>query len=240
MTVRAPYQPGRRLKARRRIAIAAAVVAVIVVLAVAGWAVLWFTPLLTVKEIRVDGAAQTQASDIAAATGVHEGDKLMQVDTEAAAMGVVKLPWVSKVTVDRCLPDAIQVVVSEHVPLLFFRDRDGAHLIDGSGRVFHTVPEPPPGVLEVTALPQDEPARDKSISSVLTLVRSMPQQVGEATVAIEAPGPNQVTLLLRDDKSIFLGSPDNAHDKGRAAAAVLGREERHWNVSDPQQPAARG
>ncbi|WP_448852380.1 cell division protein FtsQ/DivIB [Corynebacterium sp. 335C] len=239
MSPRRPFRPGRRRRARRALAWGGGIVAVLVILAVAAWAVLRFSPLAEVKDIRVEGAGHATAEEIASATGVHAGDKLLQIDTGEVALRVAEVPWVSRVTVDRTLPDTLDVRVEEHAPVLFIREDDGAHLFDRDGREFHVVPEPPPGVIEVTALPAEDPARARAVDAVLAISRELPQEVGEATARIEAPGPNEVQLVLHDGRTIMLGSADAAHDKGRAAAAVLGREGAHWNVSNPERPAMR-
>ena len=237
MSPRRPYRPGRRRRARRALAWVGGILAAVVALAAVGWAVLRFTSVVAVEEIHVDGAVNASAEEIAGATGVHLGDNLMTLDTDEVALNVAGVPWVSRVTVDRSFPHAVDVTVEEHHPVFFLREDDGAHLFDREGREFHVVPEPPPGVIEVGALPPERSERARTVGAVLAIVAQLPRPVGEATARIEAPGPNEVQLVLHDGRTIMMGSADAAHDKGRAAAAVLGREGSHWNVSDPERPA---
>ena len=70
--------------------IAGAIAALLVLVAVA-WAIIYFTPVMTVKNVVADGNQHVSDEDIASATGVEPGIPLAQVNTREAASGVCLL-----------------------------------------------------------------------------------------------------------------------------------------------------
>lgn len=221
------------------------VVLALAVLAAITWAVLWFTPVATVDEVRVEGVVNGDAAAMSEATGIAAGDKLARVDTDAAARAVAAQPWVEKVTVDRSWPSAITVDVVEHVPVLHIRATDGEHLFNADGVEFLVAP-PPPGSVEMVRVPRVEsPAPGKldpdpaTVRAVLDVLGALPERVRGEVARVDAPGPTEIALNLHDGREIYFGSSDRAAEKGRAAEIVMDREGQRWNVSNPAAPSVR-
>lgn len=220
------------------------VVALIVVAAIA-WAVLWFTPVATVKEIRVEGVVNGDAAAISESTGISTGEQLARVDTDAAARAVAAQPWVEKVTVGRSWPSAVTVEVVEHASVAHIRATDGEHLFNSEGVEFLVAP-PPPGSVELVRVPRVEdpdPGKldpdPKVVRAVLDVLVALPERVRGEVARVDAPGQSEISLNLHDGREIFFGSSDRAREKGRAAEIVLDREGQSWNVSNPVKPTLR-
>ncbi|MFC3849696.1 cell division protein FtsQ/DivIB [Corynebacterium hansenii] len=209
------------------------------------WAVLWFTPVATVKEIRVEGVVNGDAAAISESTGIPIGEQLIRVDTDAAARAAAAQPWVEKVTVGRSWPSAITVRVVEHTAVIHIRATDGEHLFNAEGTEFLTAP-PPPGSVEVVRVPRvdaPEPGKldpdPRTVRTVLDILAALPEGVRAEVARIDAPGQTEVALILHDGREIFFGSSDRVREKGRAAEIVMGREGQRWNVSNPVEPTLR-
>jgi cell division protein FtsQ len=99
----------------------------------------WFltrTSLLDVDRIKVDGATVTPAEDIIAASGIHPGEALLEVDAAASASHIRQLPYIASAAIVRNWNGLIAITVTERVPVALAASADGvAMLIDGSGRV---------------------------------------------------------------------------------------------------------
>lgn len=225
--------------------IAGLAVAVTALLWVIAWAVLWFTPVATVDEIRVEGVVHGDAAAITEASGIATGEKLAQVDTGAAARAIATQPWVERVTVGRDWPSAVRVDVTEHVPVAFIRATDGEHLFNAAGAEFLVAP-PPPGTIEFARVPRsDDPEpgklspRPEVMDAALEVLAALPERVRAETARIDAPGAAEITVMLHDGREIHFGSADRAAEKGRAAEILLDREGQRWTVANPAEPALR-
>ena len=106
-------------------------------------AALWFlsrTALFDVDHIRVTGTTRLQADDVVAASGVHTGEPLLQVDTGAVARAVEREPWILTAKVTRSVNGVVAIAVTERTPVATVLGPDGVALwVDGSGRVLGPV-----------------------------------------------------------------------------------------------------
>lgn len=233
------------MRGKGRARVVGIVALAVAVLAVGAWAVLWFTPVATVKEIRVEGVVNGDAAAISEATGITVGEQLARVDTDAAARSVAGQPWVEKVTVSRSWPSTVTVDVVEHRGVAHIRATDGEHLFNAEGREFLVGP-PPPGSVELVRVPRVAEPRPGELDADPAVVRAalevlagLPEPVRAEVARIDAPGATRIALQLHDGRDIYFGSSDRAPEKGRAAEIVMGREGQHWDVSNPVVPTLR-
>jgi cell division protein FtsQ len=203
---------------RRRRRIVAALVAVAVV-ALAWWA-LWASPLLVVRDVRVDGAGTLTAEQVRTTAGVAEGTPLLRVDVDAAEARVARLPQVASVQVARGWPGSVVVTVVERVPLALVEDGGTRSLVDASGVLFDTVTgEVPAGVvpLDVASPGPGDPALRAALDALLALPADVRAQVTGAA----ADTGEDVTLTLRDGTVVVWGGPDGGADGAADRAAAL-------------------
>ena len=108
---------------------------VAVVLAVAaGFFVALRTPLLDVDAVEVTGNARTPAEAVIAASGIAQGDQLIDLDLGAAGQRVADLPWVREAHVHRGIDGAVSVEVVERTPVAVVGEGADALLVDADGR----------------------------------------------------------------------------------------------------------
>ena len=110
-----------------------------------GVAAVYFTPLLSVRAIEVNGAESVAEEQVIAELGVTLGERLVRVDAGAAAQRVATIPALASVRVQRVYPSTVKVTVTERVPVVFVDQSDGTHLLDSSAVDFAIAP-PPPGL----------------------------------------------------------------------------------------------
>lgn len=230
--------------ARPKRAIGVAIVAILAIIACL-WAVLWFTPAVTVKNIEVEGVVNGDAQAIEQASGIQRGQNMLRADTKQAARNIASQPWVHVNSVGRSWPSTVTIHITEYNAVLFMRATDGEHLFDESGLEFTTA-VPPEGTVELIDAPRvDNPEDGKLdlepevVKSALVLLKELPASVREGLKQISAPKANEIKFIFNDGHELFAGSSDNAVDKGRAAELVLKREERIWNISNPHMPTTQ-
>jgi cell division protein FtsQ len=102
-----------------------------------------------VQSIVVSGVTYTGKEDLANALQLHKGDSLVGFDAAAARARIEALPWVRLASVDRQLPDAVNVTVYEHIPLarlldadekVWVIDREGKRIVSDTNNTFATLP----------------------------------------------------------------------------------------------------
>ncbi|HET7667925.1 MAG TPA: FtsQ-type POTRA domain-containing protein, partial [Mycobacterium sp.] len=103
---------------------------------------LYFTPIMSARNIVVVGLGTVTQDEVTAAVGVAPGTPLLQVDTDAVAERVAAIRRVASARVQRQYPSTLRVTVVERVPVVVKDYPDGPHLFDRDGVDFAT--EVPP------------------------------------------------------------------------------------------------
>ena len=88
---------------------------------------------LSVKDIFVEGRAETAAADILAAIGIRHGAPIFAFDPRRAKGELERLAWVDRADVERRLPDTIYIRVIERMPLALWQNQGRMALIDREG-----------------------------------------------------------------------------------------------------------
>jgi cell division protein FtsQ len=209
---------------------------VIAVLSVGLGLLLYFTPIMSVRNLVVDGLQAVPRDEVVAAVAVPTGTPLLQVDTDKVANRVATIRRVASVRVQREYPSSLRVTVVERVPVAVKDLPDGTHLFDRDGVDFATAP-PPPGVayLDVdNPGPSDPPT--KAALQVLTALR--PEVAGQVG-RVAAPSIASITLTLSDGRVVIWGTTDRTDEKAEKLAALLTRPGHTYDVSSPDLPTVK-
>jgi cell division protein FtsQ len=88
-----------------------------------------------VQEVYADGRARTDPEALRRQLGVTVGQPILAVDPTAARARLEQLPWVERASVERRLPDRIEVRLIERRPLALWQRADRFALVDTDGDV---------------------------------------------------------------------------------------------------------
>lgn len=210
-----------------------AVAAIVVVAAAAVWAV-WFSALLSVREVRVLGTQAVPSDEVRTAAAVRVGEPLARVDVEGIVERVGAIPAVGSVEVRRGWPDVLVVVVTERVPLAVVRSAGSLQYVDATGARFGALAATP------ASLPFVRSAGETSLRSALGVLSALPAQERGRVVSVVAGSRDDVVLRLRSGATVQWGSPEDSDRKLAVLLALLPRQADHYDVSAPDLPTTRG
>ena len=198
--------------------------------------VLYFTPVMSVRNIVIDGIQALSRDEVVAAVAVRPGTPLLQVDTGKVADRVATIRRVASVRVQRDYPSSLRVTVVERIPIAVKDYPDGPHLFDRDGVDFATAP-PPPGLPYIDVDnpgPGDPPT--KAALQVLTALR--PEVAGQVG-RVAAPSVSSITLTLTDGRVVVWGTTDRTDEKADKLAALLTQPGHTYDVSSPDLPTVK-
>ena len=199
----------------------------LVPLGVLGW-VLLGSSLFGVHKVLVLGEHRLTAAEVQRAVDVREGTPLARVDTAAVARRVRQLDAVASVSVTRGWPNSLRVTVVERTAAVAVPAGSRFDLLDDAGVRFDTVAVPPRGVVRLLGA-KDEASREAALQAV----RSLPLALRKVVWIVRAASPQQVSFVLRGNRVLVWGSPDQSAAKGAAALALLKLPGRTYDVSSP-------
>lgn len=222
---------GRSVRVRTVFLGAGVVVALLAAIAVA-----WFSPLLSVRTIDVEGIGVVTREEVLDALAVAEGTPLLQVDTAAAAQRVATLPRAASVRVQREYPSSVRVTVTERQAVLYFEASDGTHSVDAEGVDFAV--EPPPLLTPrlVTATPG---TGDPATVAAVRVLDVLPPELGVQVDAVEARSETDISLVLADGRVVVWGSVERSERKAAVILPLLTQPGQQFDVASPDLPTVR-
>jgi cell division protein FtsQ len=207
-----------------------------VVVAVALGLVVYFTPLMSAREIPVIGTAEVTPEEVLEAAQVRLGTPLLQIDTSGVADRVATIRRVASARVQREYPSTLRITIVERIPVAVKDYPDGPHLFDRDGVDFATAPPPPllPYLDVENPGPNDPPTR-AALDVLTTLAPEVAGQVGR----VAAPSVASITLILTDGREVVWGTGDRTEEKAEKLAALLTQPGRVYDVSSPDLPTVK-
>jgi cell division protein FtsQ len=197
---------------------------------------LYFTPIMSARNIVVTGLGAVSQEEVVTSAAVKTGTPLLQVDTDAVAERVAGIRRVASARVQRQYPSTLRITVIERVPVVVKDYPDGAHLFDKDGVDFATAP-PPPGVpyLDTENPGPSDPATKAALAVMTSLRPEVAGQVGR----VSAPSVAAITLTLTDGRVVVWGTTDRTQEKALKLGALLTQPGRTYDVSSPDLPTVK-
>ena len=197
---------------------------------------LYFTPVMSVRNTVVAGLGVLTQEDVVAAAAVAPGTPLLQVDTDAVAGRVAEIRRVATARVQRQYPSTLRITVEERIPVVVKDFPDGPHLFDRDGVDFAIGP-PPPGVPYLDA---DNPGpNDPPTKAALEVMTSLRPEVAGQVARVAAPSVASITLQLVDGRQVVWGTTDRTEEKAAKLSALLTQPGRTYDVSSPDLPTVK-
>lgn len=197
---------------------------------------LYFTPVMSVRNTMVTGLGALTQEEIVAAAAVPPGTPLLQVDTDAVAERVAGIRRVATARVQRQYPSTLRITVVERVPVVVKDYPDGPHLFDRDGVDFAIGP-PPQGVPYVDA--ENPGPNDAPTKAALQVMTSLRPEVAAQVARVAAPSVAAITLQLIDGRQVVWGTTDRTEEKALKLGALLTQPGRTYDVSSPDLPTVK-
>ncbi len=173
-----------------------------------------------VKTIEISGAVHTARADVAAITESYVGLNLFQIDIARVQRDLRRLPWVSRVDIEKKLPDTLRIRLAERTPVALAQAGSTFRYVDENGVAFAplaiTVGDPDLPVISGGDLPRcveflrDLRARDPEVYSRISELRAM--------------APEGFALFDRDLGAFVYANEDDVGAKWRTLYSIAGAE----------------
>lgn len=225
----------RRRWARRRhawrwaLAVVAAVAA-----AVTGVWLLLFSDHLSVAGVELRGVEPARAGEVRAAAAVPKGEPLATLDLTVIESRVSTLAAVRSVDVSRQWPDAVLIQVEERTPVAVVSIGEELRGLDADGVVFDRFRRAPEGLPRVVV---EADVADEALVEAAAVVAALPDELAGTVDHVEVRTVDQVSLALRDGRTVRWGSAADSERKAEVLAELIAAQRAPvYDVSVPGQP----
>ncbi len=210
--------------------------AIVSVVAVGMGLLLYFTPVMSARNVVITGLGAVPQEEVVAAAAVTPGTPLLQINTDVVAERVATIRRVASARVQREYPSSLRITVVERVPVVVKDYPDGPHLFDRDGVDFATAPPPP----NLPYLDADNPGpRDPATTAALAVMTALRPEVAGQVGRIAAPSVAAITLTLADGRVVVWGTTDRTEEKAMKLAALLTQPGQTYDVSSPDLPTVK-
>jgi cell division protein FtsQ len=235
---------GGRRRPRSRWRAAFFALAGLAIVAGTGWALLG-NRVLVVRSVTVTGTRLLTPAQVTEAADVPQGTPLLRVDAGAVTRRVEAISQVASATVTKDWPDRLVIAVTERAPVMAVRMAGGGYdLVDQTGVIVRWAQARPAALpLLNTSLPGAALRGSAEVTTSAAVLAELgpwlARQVTAVQAAQAAEGTEQVTLDLRDGKTVQWGSPGDAAQKNRELAILLLGSAHEIDVSTPGTAVTR-
>lgn len=223
---------------RRRIAWAVAVGSILALVAVVAAAA--YSPLMALREVRVEGSQRIPAAEVQAAFDGVLGTPLPLIESSEVHAALSEFPLIETYATETIPPGTLVVRIVERTPVGVIDTESGLELVDAAGVVIERPDERPEGqpLIEVEGGVADEGFR-----AVAGVVRSLPPEVRAQLTLATAETVDDVRLELAGGATVVWGSAEESSFKATVLAALMQGappdEVAVYDVSAPSSPVTR-
>ncbi|MCV7225088.1 cell division protein FtsQ/DivIB [Mycolicibacterium komossense] len=197
---------------------------------------LYFTPLMSARNLVVIGTGVVTREEILDSAKVAPGTPLLQIDTDQVADRIAAIRRIASARVQREYPSTLRITVVERIPIVVKDFPDGPHLYDRDGVDFATGPPPP----ALPYLDVDNPGPgDPPTRAALQVMTALRPEVAGQIGRIAAPSVASITLTLADGRVVVWGTTDRTQEKADKLAALLTQPGQTYDVSSPDLPTVK-
>lgn len=176
-----------------------------------------------VKRIEVTGAVHSSRASINTVTSAYVGANLFRLDIARIQDDLRTLPWVSRIEIEKKLPDTLRIRVVERTPVALIQTYGGLRYVDENGAAFA---ELSPAVGDPD-LPLISAASGPELTRCIELIRNLRDRDPEVYSRISEVrpiAPRGFALFDRDLGAVVYANGDDISGKWRSLYAIAGVE----------------
>ncbi len=176
-----------------------------------------------VKTIDVSGVVHTSRADLDAVTAAYAGANLFKIDIARVQASIRALPWVSRVEVEKKLPDTLRIRIVERTPAALVRAGNELRYADESGVPFAAL-SPSVGDPDLPLIVASDPADLKRCTELVRDLRQRDPLLYSRISEVRPLPPNAFALFDRDLGTTVYARAADLSEKWRTLYAVADAE----------------
>ena len=215
----------RRLNVQRTLIILRNVAVVAAIAGGATWA--WqrtqSDARFAVKTIELEGVKHTPMAALSVATDRYKGLNLFQIDIDRVQRDLGSLGWVSRIAIEKKVPDTLRIKITERAPVALVRSGDRLLYVDAAGVGFAEL-SPSVGNDDLPIITDAHGAELQRTVNLLGHLRANDRELYSRISEVWPIAPRGFALFDRDLGAVVYANADDISDKYRSLYAILQSE----------------
>ncbi|RYJ06469.1 MAG: FtsQ-type POTRA domain-containing protein, partial [Actinomycetales bacterium] len=201
------FERRRKGERRRRVLRVAVPVLALVVLGGLVW-VIWFSSLLAVKDVKVEGLRTLRTAQVERVADVPAGRPMARLDAVGIEERLARISRVEEVEVKRSWPGTVRIVVTERQAVAWVREGQEVRAVDKYGVDYRVLAKEPQHLPEVRVAAVDARRRQQAFEAAAGVVvdlRANGPDVLRQVQHVEAATKDSVLLDLTKGREVMWG-----------------------------------
>lgn len=177
-----------------------------------------------VKTIEVAGAVHTERAALDLVTRRYVGLNLFQIDIARVQRDLGGLPWVSRIDIEKKLPDTLRIKIAERQPVALVRSGDRLFYADERGVAFAEL-SPAVGDDDLPLITNATGTETARAVALLTALRAKDPQVYSRVSEVHPIPPHGFALFDRQVGAFVYANADDVSTKWRSLYSILEAEQ---------------
>jgi cell division protein FtsQ len=199
-----------------------------------------YSPLMALREVRVEGATRIQPAQIQSALAPALGTPLPLITSADVRTALEGFPLIETYSIETLPPGTLIVRIVERTPVGVVETPNGLELVDAAGVVIDRPAERPQGEPLLSA----GPVTSEGFRSAAAVIRSLPADVRGQVVRATAETADDVRLELAGGATVVWGSSEESTTKATVLASLMRNAPAdtvaQYDVSAPMSPVTSG
>ena len=196
----------------------------------------FFSSVVTVREVAVHGNQTVTAVRVRAVAKAPMGRQLARVDLGSIQARVETIPAVKSVSVSRSWPHTVSIAITERTPVAVVDRGAGLQAVDQDGVLFGGYAKRPDNLPLVVTAPD---VKAEALAEAAHVVASLRSDIAAKVDRIEVETVDRITLHLTGGRTVMWGSAEQSDQKAAVLAVLLGQDAQQIDVSVPGRPTTR-
>ena len=171
------------------------------------------SPILSVRNVDVEGVVYADPDLVASVVDSVQGEPILTVDLDAAEKKLLAISWVRLARVSMHLPARVTIEIVERSPIAFFRSVDGFNrVIDRDGRVLDVIEGDPTDYTPMIGTGPNISAGqtvEQPFLGAAQLINALPADLQARLLTVTVSPEGEVSLALTNDVEVLFGRPDD-------------------------------
>ena len=212
------------------------------VLAGVGVWMVWFSTILGVRDVKVDGLTTLKVASVRSTAEVAHGKPLARVDTVAIKARIAEIERVEHVDVKRGWPNTIHIDIVERSSVAWIDSGGTIRGLDRFGVDYRTYKKAPKNLFEIRVSAVESERRQDSLveaARVIGIIKTDDRELFDDIKHVEVASKDSVELILSKGRTVTWGSAAKSTQKLTVLRPLLEIKAYTYDVSAPEQPTTK-
>lgn len=200
---------------------------ILILVSVALMGIVVYSPIFTLRDIRLEGSAYLTKEDIMRISGLYMGEPLFQLQTDVVTKRLLQDLRIEEAVVRRSLPDKLDVVIKERRPVATVACEYGYLDLDRQGKVIDGY-----RTLKAMAIPMitgitlhdmyiGDDVSDQTVKNILYFLQQIDEESLNQISEIAIVGPDYLVAYTIHSVQIRLGKMERLEEKAELTMSFL-------------------